>query len=247
VRDRPSAGRPRLAIGVAPPGTVSYGVGIGLAELLNRSLAANVELVPNIGMMDAMRRLARHEIDLTLAFNLLVFHAVKTDRILGRRSDDIAALTVAYTTPAQIVVRGDSGVRTIADLRGRRVSLGGDGSGEEFCSNILFAHFGWSTKDFSNQSLDIETALARAPRSRTAAPTRSKNDGAKFVDGQDACAGATAVRNVSVEAHSRGLVTDHLAHVRGVGFRVPCPVVVPGGSAMIPFSSISQPPCGCLR
>jgi len=157
AHERPSVARARLAIGVASPGAVSYGLGVGLTELLNRSLDANVELVPNIGMSEGLRRLTRHEIDLTLVFNLVAFHAVKTDQVLGRRSDDIAALTVAYTTPAQIVVRRDSDVRNITDLRGKRVSLGG--GGEQFCSSLLLAHFGLNPKDFSSQPLDIGEAL----------------------------------------------------------------------------------------
>jgi hypothetical protein len=54
------------------------------------------------GMMSTLRALDSREVDLGLAFNLLAFHAVKTEQVLGHPSDAITALTVAYATPARL-------------------------------------------------------------------------------------------------------------------------------------------------
>jgi uncharacterized protein len=157
---RAGSGRPRVRIAVHRQGTVVHLIAGGLFDLLHRTLTGiDVELVEEPGMLSTLRGLDNGLVDLGLAFNLLAFHAAKTDRALGHRSDAISALTVGYATPAQVVVRRDSNVRTIADLRGKRVSLGITESGERFCSQILLAHFGIGTADIADQFVDMAPAL----------------------------------------------------------------------------------------
>jgi hypothetical protein len=157
---RAEGGRPRVRLAVHRPGTVANLIATGLFDVLNRTLSGvDVELVEQVGMMSTLRALDNGQVDLGLAFNLLAFHAVKTEQVLGRRSDAITALTVAYATPAQIVVRSDSDVKTIADLKGKRVSLGIAESGERFCSQILLSHLGFGAADISDQFVDFAPSL----------------------------------------------------------------------------------------
>lgn len=57
------------------------------------------------------------------------------------------------------MVRSDSDVKTIADLKHKRVSLGIAESGERFCSEILLSHLGFSDADLSDQSIDFAPSL----------------------------------------------------------------------------------------
>jgi TRAP transporter TAXI family solute receptor len=155
---RASAARPRVRLAVHRPGTVANLITAGLVDVLNRA-GVDVGVVEQSGMISTMRALDDGQVDLGLAFNLLAFHAVKTEQILGHRSDAITALTVAYATPAQIVVRSDSGVRTIADLKHKRVSLGIEESGERFCSQILLSHLGFGENDLSARFIDFAPSL----------------------------------------------------------------------------------------
>ena len=155
---RAEDGRPRVRLAVHRPGTVASLITAGLVDVLNRT-GFDVEVVEQSGMISTMRALDGGQVDLGLAFNLLAFHAVKTEQILGHRSDAITALTVAYATPAQIVVRSDSDVKTIADLKHKRVSLGIAESGERFCSQILLSHLGFGIADLSDQFIDFAPSL----------------------------------------------------------------------------------------
>jgi TRAP transporter TAXI family solute receptor len=110
-------------------------------------------------MIGTLRAIDEGTIDLGLAFNLLAFHAAKTEQLLGRRSNQVTALTVGYMTPAQIVVRRHSEIATVADLKGKRVSLGIAESGERFCSEILLSHLGLAANDLSQQFIDFAPSL----------------------------------------------------------------------------------------
>ena len=157
---RAEDGRSRVRIAVHRPGTVASLIATGLVDVLNRALSGvDVEIVEEQGMLSTLRALDSGQVDVGLAFNLLAFHAVKTEQILGHRSDAITALTVAYATPAQIVVRSDSDVKTIADLKHKRVSLGIAESGERFCSQILLSHLGFGGADLSDQFIDFAPSL----------------------------------------------------------------------------------------
>ena len=150
----------RLRIAVHRPGTVASLIVAGLKDALARGAPdITVELVQQPGMMSTLRAIDAGQVDVGLAFNLLAFHAVKTPELLGHRSTEITALTVAYATPAQIVVRGDSDMKTLSDLKGRRVSLGIAESGERFCSRILLSHMGIGEGDVIDRALDFTPSL----------------------------------------------------------------------------------------
>lgn len=157
---RADGDRPRVRVAVHRPGTVASLIATGLLDVLKRTLSGvDVEVVEEPGMMSTLAALDGGHVDLGLAFNLLAFHAVKTDQVLGHRSDAITALTFAYPTPAQIVVRSDSAMTTIADLKGKRVSLGIADSGERFCSQLLLSHLGFGIADMSDQFADFSSSL----------------------------------------------------------------------------------------
>jgi hypothetical protein len=160
-RSEAGAGSQRVRIAVHRPGTIAGVIATGLHDVLGEALpGVDVEVVPHEGQVSTMRGIDRGEVDLGFAFNLLAFHAVKTERLLGRRSDAITALTVAYANPAQIVVRRDSGLTAIGDLQGRRVSFGLDDAAGRFCSEILFSHFGIDdATDIVVESLDFAPSL----------------------------------------------------------------------------------------
>lgn len=75
----------------------------------------------------------------------------------------IAAL---YPEAIHIGVRKDSGIRTIADLRGRRIAVGPLQSGTRVDAGIVLAAFGISEKDYQPRHLQV-TAAADALLDRT--------------------------------------------------------------------------------
>ncbi|MCK5835819.1 MAG: TAXI family TRAP transporter solute-binding subunit, partial [Desulfobacula sp.] len=82
------------------------------------------------------------------------FSFANADAALGKAQfkspmNNIAGVAALYPAPLQIVVRGDSDIKTIEDLKGKRIAPGLKGtSGEVLVRNILKVH-GLSYKDMA--------------------------------------------------------------------------------------------------
>jgi TRAP transporter TAXI family solute receptor len=78
---------------------------------------------------------------LGISFSFANADAVKGLAQFKTPMTNIAGLAALYPSPLQIVVRGDSGIRTIGDLKGKRIAPGLKGtSGEVLVRDILKVH-----------------------------------------------------------------------------------------------------------
>jgi TRAP transporter TAXI family solute receptor len=119
----------QIRIATGSTTAVYYAVGSALARIIERDLpevdasvqvtAASAENVARINRGDA-------EIGFTQA-----------DILNDGNSANLTALARVYDDLLHLIVRADSPIRTLADLRGRRVSVGAPGSGTEVTVNRL--------------------------------------------------------------------------------------------------------------
>ena len=56
--------------------------------------------------------------------------------------DKVFAVSYLYSSPAQLVVKKNSGIKTLADLKGKKVGVGNAGSGAFANCEILFSYLG---------------------------------------------------------------------------------------------------------
>ncbi|MCH9668994.1 MAG: TAXI family TRAP transporter solute-binding subunit [Actinomycetia bacterium] len=83
------------------------------------------------------------------------------DAVEGKGSFDgndqpVQALSRIYPNYTQVIVKVDSGIRSLADMRGKRVSTGSPGSGTEVIANRLLAAAGLDPEsDVSAQRLNL--------------------------------------------------------------------------------------------
>ncbi len=62
---------------------------------------------------------------------------------------DLRAVFSIHPEPFTVVARADSGIKTFADLKGKRVNIGNPGSGQRGTMEVLMKALGWTTKDFA--------------------------------------------------------------------------------------------------
>jgi uncharacterized protein len=140
-----------LSIGTAPPGGAFFVVGGAISEVLNEFKGENqwnVSAESTMGSQENIRRLERGEIDLAMSNAAITYFAVRGEGDWGRPQEMRAVMTLAPNV-ALFITPKNSGIQTIADLKGRRVVVGPPGAGfEQFVRPILEAH-GMSYSDFT--------------------------------------------------------------------------------------------------
>lgn len=156
-----------LSIATGGTGGTYYPTGGAYAEIVNNYLdgytaAAEVTgaSVENSGLV------ARGDSDIALALADTVLQAYTgTGRFGGDgqppQLPNLRALGVAYANAVQLVTLEGSGIETLADLVGKRVSTGSPGSGTEVSAMSILNANGITYDDFDEQRLNFnETASA---------------------------------------------------------------------------------------
>lgn len=151
-----------LSIATGGTGGTYYPLGGGLAELISNNLDGYSAVAEVTGAsVENMGLVHRQDSDLAIALADTVFQAYNGgERFNGNRLD-VVALASLYPNAVQIVTLAGSDINSLADLRGKRVSVGAPGSGTEVNANAILEGNGISYDDFTALRLNFnETADA---------------------------------------------------------------------------------------
>ena len=139
-----------LSVGTAPPGGAFFVVGGALAEVADQfgPEGWNVSAESTAGSQENIRRLSQGELDFALSNAAISYFAVRGQSSWDRPYPIRAVMTLAPNVALFITPAG-SGVESIADLRGKRVSVGPAGAGFEMFVGPLVAAHGLTYDDFT--------------------------------------------------------------------------------------------------
>lgn len=110
-----------------------YPLGEAMAQLWNKNISGiNVTVQATGASAENIRLLNNKQVDLAFVQNDIIHYAYRGIEIFkGEKLPDFKVIAALYPETVQIVVRADGNIRTVADLRGKRVSVGAHGSGGE--------------------------------------------------------------------------------------------------------------------
>lgn len=161
----PAFAQEQLSIATGGTGGVYYPIGGGLAEIINNHIdgyAATAEVtgasVENMGLI------ATGDADVAIALADTVQQAFTgTGKFDGQQLPMVRSIGVAYANMVQIVALEGSGITTLQDMVGKRVSIGAPGSGTEVNAEQVLGANGITYDDIEEQRLNFnETADALA-------------------------------------------------------------------------------------
>src|SRR5690606_32593026 len=134
----------------------------GIAELVNKSIPGyNASAEVTGASVENMGVIARGDTDLAFALSGAVYQAYHGEGRFDGRKLPVRAIGTVYPNAVQIVALKDSGISSLQDLKGKRVSVGAPGSGTEVNAKVVLETNGISYDDIDVQRLNFnETADA---------------------------------------------------------------------------------------
>ena len=147
-------GQPPMFVTVLTGNTsgVYYPLGVGLSQIFRQAVPeatvavqATAASAENLHLLEA----ARGEIGFTLADVLADAWEGRAEAGFGTPLRKLRAIAGIYPNYVQIVASATSGVKTLADLKGTRISVGAPGSGTELNARAIVRAAGLTYDDFS--------------------------------------------------------------------------------------------------
>jgi uncharacterized protein len=152
----------RLYVATGNTTGVFYQIGGGYADIITAHLPGyEATAEPTSAAVDNIRRLVRGDADIAFTFA-----DAAADAVLGRapfpERQPVTALARIYHSYTHVIARTGTGVRTVADLRGHRVSTGSPGSGSELVAVRVLTAAGLDPdRDLQRQAISLpETVKA---------------------------------------------------------------------------------------
>ena len=142
-----------ISMGTAPIGGAFNPVGNALSQTLNENKGDNewkVQAKGTKGSQENIRRLNEGKDQLALSNSAISYHAVRGTGSWKRKYDIRTVVTIAPNV-AMFITKKDSGIKTIADLKGKRVVCGPAGAGFEMFLEPLLKEHGVSFDDFKQK------------------------------------------------------------------------------------------------
>jgi TRAP transporter TAXI family solute receptor len=140
-----------ISIATGGTGGAYFPIGAAMADIFNKKLTGyNASAQTTAASKVNCIQVQEGKSDLALVLGDTLAFAYKGDS-LGGFTKPLTKLRVVadlYPNIIQIVARKDSGISSLADLRGKKVSVGAPGSGTEINARQILEAAGMSYKDF---------------------------------------------------------------------------------------------------
>jgi TRAP transporter TAXI family solute receptor len=114
----------RITIGTNPAGSIYYSLGGGLAKVFTEKMGVQAIVQPFTGSSVALPLVNNGELTSSLASTLDSREAFRGEGAWdGKSMKNLRSLVRIFSLPYTFTVRADSGLKTIADLKGKRVVM----------------------------------------------------------------------------------------------------------------------------
>lgn len=138
-----AADKTNIAWGGSNPGGVMYYMVGAAGTIISEKLPNyNITQITTGGSTENAKRLIKGELDMGIVYGAHVFMAQKPEGpfVKGAKGTMLRGVAKAYKGPTYFVTLPKSGIKSFADLKGKKVAMGPPGSGTVFnCTNIMKA------------------------------------------------------------------------------------------------------------
>ena len=145
-------------VNIATGGTAGtyYPIGGAIAEVLNKS-GMNASAQSTGASVANINMLKDKQVELAIVQNDITYYALHGEEMFkdSGKVEGLTGIASLYPETCQFVVREDSGIKTINDLKGKRVAVGAAGSGAEANARQILEAYGITYDDVEEQFLSF--------------------------------------------------------------------------------------------
>ena len=157
-----STGGGKQFLNIATGGTAGtyYPLGGALAELLNQNIKGMNASAQSTGASVAnVNMLKDGSVDIAFIQNDIAYYAANGKEMFkDNKVENIRGIAALYPETVQFVTTADKGIKSIADLKGKKVAVGASGSGAEANARQILGAYGLTYDDIDAQYLSFGEA-----------------------------------------------------------------------------------------
>ncbi|MDF2679144.1 MAG: C4-dicarboxylate transporter substrate-binding protein [Brevibacillus sp.] len=147
----------QLIIATGGTGGTYYPLGGGMADHITKNAGITTTAQATGASAENIRLLRDKKADIAFTQNDIGEYAAKGTNMFEKdgKIEAFQALGALYDETIQIVVSADSNIKSVADLKGKRVSVGAPGSGTEVNAQQILEAYGLKFEDTQLQRLSF--------------------------------------------------------------------------------------------
>lgn len=167
----------RITIGTGGTGGLFYVIGAGIAETLNNNMEGATARAEVTGAsVENNRRVSAGQMTMGLSSSSTLYEALHGEGPFEEMPQKVEALAYLYPAVLQIATTDDTGINTIEDLAGKRISLGPPGSNAAVLArrvleaygvfdgnNVQYLSYNEGVGSLINEQIEAAVVLAGAP------------------------------------------------------------------------------------
>ena len=143
-----------VVIGTGGQTGVYYQVGGAICRLVNKGSAEHeINCTHKTGgSVTNINGLRSGDLDMGVAQSDWQYHGYNgtaPEQFPNGAFKELRAVFSVHPEPFTVVARADSGIKTFADLKGKKVNVGNPGSGQRGTMEVLMGKMGWTMDDFA--------------------------------------------------------------------------------------------------
>jgi TRAP transporter TAXI family solute receptor len=136
-----------------------YAFGSALGQILSEKTKITITVQSTGASKANIQLIEAGEVELAIVQNDVMDYAYRgVDLFNGEKITSFSTMAALYAEVCQIVVNPAAGIQTVADLRGKNVSVGDAGSGVEFNARQILEAYGITFEQIGKQNLSFSAS-----------------------------------------------------------------------------------------
>ncbi|NLO55960.1 MAG: TAXI family TRAP transporter solute-binding subunit [Thermovirga sp.] len=151
-----------LSLATGGTGGTYYPIGGGMADVISKALP-DVQVTAETGNASQanLNLIGTHQIEMAMVQNDVAAFAYEGKFMFQSPYKNVRAIASLYPETVQAIAMKKSGVTSIRDLPGKRVSVGAPGSGVQVDVSLIFKSLGYKYSDVNADFLDFNLTTER--------------------------------------------------------------------------------------